>query len=88
MDMHANLKDVVISITSSEALQLLAIDLDGDAEQALSFINEKIIGKLLNSTCLPLANMIRGPWRCHPACKQPCCLNGHQLKAKSAMAPY
>jgi hypothetical protein len=87
MDTHANLKDTVISITSSEALQLLAIDLDADAEQALSFLREKIVEKVVNTSCLPLANMIRGPRRCLPTCKKPCCLNGHRLQAKSAMAP-
>jgi hypothetical protein len=87
MDMHAYPKDVVISITTSEALQLLAIDLDGDAEQALSFLHEKIVEKLHNSSCLPLANMVRGPRRCLPACKKPCCLNGHRLQSKSALTP-
>ncbi len=86
--MHQYPKDLVISITSSEALQLLAIVLDGDAEEALSFLHEKIVEKLLNSSCQPLANMIRGPRRCLRACNKPCCLNGHRQQAKSAMAPY
>jgi hypothetical protein len=87
MDIHTYPKNVVISLTSSEALQLLAIDLDGDAEEALSFLREKIAEKVVNSSCLPLAYMIRGSRRCLPGCKQPCCLNGYRLAAKSAVAP-
>lgn len=83
--------EVLIKLSAIEIQQALAIDLDEDAEQALSWLHEKIIEKIIeklhNSSCRPLANMIRGPRRCLPACKKPCCLNGHRLQAKFAMAP-
>jgi hypothetical protein len=85
MDMNAYPKEVIISITPSEVLQLLAIDLDEDAEQAFSFLHEKIVERVVNSSCGAFANMVRGHRRCPPNCKKPCCLNGHRLQTKSAL---
>ncbi len=87
MDIHAYPRKVAISITWPEALQLLGMNLDGDAEPALSSLHKKIIEKLLNFSCPHLPNMIRGPRRCLPAYRKPCCFSGHRLEAKSAMAP-
>lgn len=81
------IQDAIIKLGPAEIHQALSIDLDRDTEQALSFIHEKIVEKLLDSSCLPLFNMTRGPWSCRPACNKPCCLKGQRLQAKSVMAP-
>ncbi len=87
MDVSEYPNGMVIKITPSEALQVLAIDLDEDAGQALSFLHEKIVEKLLNSSCRPLPNLVKGPRRCVPGCKRACCFTGHRQQANSALTP-
>jgi hypothetical protein len=84
MDVSAYPNGLVIRLTSSEALQALAIDLDEDATQALGFLREKIVEKLPNSACRPLPHLFKEPRRCVPGCKRPCCVTGHHLQANSA----
>lgn len=79
--------EVVIKLGPAEIQQALAIDLDRDTEQALCFLHEKIVEKLLNSSCQPILNMVKGPRRCVPGCKRPCCFAIHRLQANSAIAP-
>jgi hypothetical protein len=71
MEVPVYLHEMVIKLTLAEALQVLAIDLDGNAEQALSFLHEKIVEKLPNSSSRPLSNQAWQTMPCVPGCKNP-----------------
>jgi hypothetical protein len=44
--MEANLRDIVVKLSVNEVQQILAIEMDSDAQRALSFIKENFSKKV------------------------------------------
>lgn len=59
-----NLKKVTIELSESEVREILAIDLDDDAERALRFVKGRLadrVKKCLQPHCVPVFEVTYGP---------------------------
>jgi hypothetical protein len=73
------MSEVIIKLGPDDIQQVLAIDLDGDPEDALRFLKEKLVDKFLQPECRQLSRP--GPHPCKfRRCSTVCCRSGHNRK--------
>jgi hypothetical protein len=70
--------DVIIRLSPTEIQQALAIELDGDSEQALQFIKERIVTKCFPVSCKYKSGLVKEGNSCKlRSCNAFCCIFSH-----------